>query len=205
MKKLCLLSVMVLFSISTYGQSAGDITLAPQIGLNVSSFNYDNSAVDYETKSSFTGGLIGEYYFNDTWSLRTGLVYDALGAENQGLESGGGGVNSNNYLHVPINANWHFGSDKNWYLNFGPALGFLLDATFEPEEGPEQDADDVFKSVDFGLSIGIGYKFEVSENIMLFADLQAYNGFIDLVDIDETDVTLYNFRTAFNVGAIFKL
>lgn len=201
MKNLSLLAVLVLFSISTYSQSAGDITLAPQIGLNISNLDYDNleGDQDFESITNFRGGLIGEYYFNDTWSLRSGLVYDALGAEN---------VNGNltlNYLHVPINANWHFGSDKNWYLNFGPALGFLLDATSEPNEGPEQDIKDTIKGLDFGLSVGIGYKYEVSEGIMLFADVQGFRSFIDFNDIEDTDVKFYNIRSAFNVGAIFKL
>lgn len=200
MKKLSLLAVFVLFSISTYSQSAGDITLAPQIGLNISSFNFENSGVDYENKLSFTGGVIAEYYFNDTWSLRSGLVYDAIGAENEL-----GGVNSNNYLHIPLNANWHFGSNKNWYLNFGPAVGFLLDATFEPNDGVEEDTKDTFKGFDIGLAIGIGYKFEVSENIMLYVDVQGYNGLVDIVDVEEVDVELSNIRSAFNVGAIFKL
>jgi hypothetical protein len=202
MKRVSLFFAFVFFGILSYGQSAGDITLAPQVGLNISSFNYETSGVDYESKTGFTGGVIGEYYFNDTWSFRSGLVYDVLGAENEL-----GGVNSFDYLHVPLNANWHFGSDKNWYLNFGPAVGFLLDATFDPEDGPEEDATEAFKNIDFGLSIGIGYKFEVNESLMLFVDFQGYNGLIDIIDIDDEDidVELSNIRTAFNVGAIFKL
>lgn len=202
MKNLSLLAVCILFSISTYGQSAGDITLAPQIGLNLSNLDYDNLAEgqDFESRTGFTGGIIGEYYLSDTWSLRSGLVYDALGADNEETNL------SFNYLHVPLNANWHFGSNKNWYLNFGPALGFLMDATAEPNEGEDEDINDIVKGFDFGVSVGIGYKYEVSEGISLFADVQGFRSFIDLNDQDGgSDLELYNIRSAFNFGAIFKL
>ena len=200
MKNLSLLALLLLFSISTYGQSAGDITLAPQIGLNISDLDYDNLEGDQDFKSitNFRGGIIGEYYFSETWSFRSGLVYDALGAENTN------GTLSLNYLNVPLNVNWHFGNDKEWYLNFGPAAGFLLDATSELNDGSEMDVKDNVKGLDFGLSVGIGYKYEVSESIMLFADVQGFRGFIDLND-GEGDLKLYNIRTAFNLGAIFKL
>jgi len=152
---------------------------------------------DFESSTGFRAGVIGEYYFSETWSLRSGLVYDSLGSEL-------GDTSFNlNYLFVPLNANWHFGSDNNWYLNFGPALGFLLDATAE-ESGAEEDLKDTLKGLDFGLSLGIGYKFEVSEGVVLFADIQGFRGFIDLNDSD-SDLELYNIRSAFNVGAIFKL
>jgi len=200
MKNLSLLSLMLLFSISTYGQTSGDITLAPQIGLNISDLDYDNleGDQDFESITSFRGGIIGEYYFSETWSLRSGLVYDALGAENAN------GTLSLNYLNVPLNVNWHFGNDKEWYLNFGPSAGFLLDATSELNDGSEIDVKDDIKGLDFGLSVGIGYKYEVSESIMLFADVQGFRGFADLNDA-EGDLKLYNIRTALNLGAIFRL
>ncbi|MGB1288154.1 MAG: hypothetical protein ACPG7F_16575, partial [Aggregatilineales bacterium] len=40
----------------------------------------------------------------------------------------------------PIHANWHFGSNRNWYLNFGPTLGVLLDSKYEVD-GESYDAD----------------------------------------------------------------
>ena len=200
MKNLSLLSLLLLLSISVYGQSAGDITFAPQIGLNIANLDYDNldESENFESTTTFRGGVIGEYYFNESWSLRSGLVYDALGAESNN------GTLSLNYLNIPLNANWHFGNEKAWYLNFGPAFGFLLDATSELNEGPDVNVKDDIKGLDSGFSVGIGYKFKVSDSFMLFVDAQGFRSFVDIYE-GEGDLKLNNIRIALNFGAIFQL
>lgn len=196
MKKLVLLVSMALVSFGINAQStSGDFTLAPQIGLNLSNYTSD---VSYDLRVAFTGGVVAEYYISDTWSIRSGLVYDALGAEDD-FDN----LDKLNYLHVPLNANWHFGGDRNWYLNFGPAFGFLLSAKSDLNDGSEVDVKDALKSTDIGISIGIGYKFYVSENLSVFIDLQNYNGFTDIIDTNDFPFELRNARSAVNVGVIF--
>lgn len=183
---------------SIYAQSQrGDFTLAPTLGLNLSTFTAETS---YKIKTGLHGGLIAEYYINEEWSIRSGVLYDALGAEDD-FDN----IDKLNYFNVPLNAGWHFGKNYNWYLNFGLSLAFLSDAESELSDGSEVDINDSVNNFDFGLSLGIGYKFYVSEKLSLFLEVQNYNGILDIINEEEFPVDLRNARTAFNFGAVFSL
>lgn len=198
MKKLLFLLIISSLSNSIFAQSQrGDITLAPTFGLNLSTFS---SEATYGIKTGIHGGLIGEYYVNEEWSIRSGVLYDALGAEDD-FDN----VDKVNYFNVPLNAAWHFGKNYNWYLNFGLSLAFLSDAKGELNDGSEVEIKDSINNFDFGLSLGIGYKFFVSENLALFLEVQNYNGILDIINENEFPVDLRNARTAINFGAIFNL
>ena len=197
MKKLLLVIAMVAAGLTANAQERekGDIELAPYIGVSQSFFNGDNAAF-YDTKNSVTFGVKGDYFFNDRWSLRSGLQYDSMGAS----------VNSNdlnlNYLSIPLNANWHFGSTRKWNLNFGLTPGFLLEA--EAESG--EDLSNEVKSFQLGISYGIGYKLEVSENFSLLFDVQGNVGVTNFNDIDSVvSISQLNAFSSFNIGGVFKL
>ena len=86
--------------------------------------NYASSEnLSNKIRTSFNAGVIGEYYFSNRWSLRSGLVYDSKGSKVK--LSGEEYIDKLNYIAVPLHANWHFGSNRNWFLNFGPTLGFF--------------------------------------------------------------------------------
>ncbi|NRB60498.1 MAG: PorT family protein [Winogradskyella sp.] len=197
MKKLFLLAIFTVFGLSiTNAQSdSGDFTIAPQIGLNLS--NYTSSEnLSNKIRTAFNIGVVGEYYFSDRWSLRTGLFYDSKGSE-----IASNVIEKLNYLTIPIHANWHFGSNRNWFLNFGPTAGILLSAKGDYPDGEVDIKDAIESTLDLGLGLGIGYKFEISEGTELFIHYQGYNGFIDLVD---ANISLFNATSAFNVGVIFQ-
>ena len=198
MKNLVSLIVILFISHSFYAQSqSGDFTLAPTLGLNLSTFSAENS---YKIKTGIHGGLVAEYYITEEWSIRSGVLYDALGAEDD-FDN----LDKLNYFNIPLNASWHFGKNYNWYLNFGLSLAFLSEATSELSDGSEVDINDNVNSFDFGLSLGIGYKFYLSKNLSLFLEVQNYNGILDIVNEDEFPIALRNARTAINFGAVFSL
>lgn len=202
MRKLFLAAfIAVIAGTSMNAQSdSGDFTIAPQIGVNLSSYSSPNR--NYDLRTSFAGGAVVEYYFNNRWSLRSGLLYDAMGAKDAF-----GNVDKLNYLTIPINVNWHFGKKRNWFLNFGPAVSFLMSAKSELINGTEIDIKNVVSSVDVGFDVGIGYKFDLSDNMQLAIDYQGLNGFVDVVK--EGEITLLsdikNARSSFNVGLVFGL
>lgn len=201
MKKILLsVAVVVATFLNVNAQSdSGDFTLAPQVGLNLS--NYTSSEnLDNKIRTAFNFGVVGEYYFSDRWSLRSGLFYDSKGTKVE--LSGEDYIDKLNYLAVPIHANWHFGSNRNWFLNFGPTLGFLLSAKADTPDGEFDIKDELESSFDIGLGLGIGYKFNVSENTELFIQYQGYNGFVELLGFSEINV--FNATSAFNVGVIFQ-
>jgi long-subunit fatty acid transport protein len=192
-------ATLLLMSLNLHAQSSkGDITLAPQIGVNIAT--YFTSDADYNSRTNVAAGVIGEYYFSDRWSLRSGFLFDPMGAEDSGNNT-----DKLNYLSIPIHANWHFGKNRNWYLNFGPQVSFLLSAETEFSNGETLDIKEFISGTDIGLGLGIGYKFDISDNFQLSIDYQEFLGFIN---IDETGIfpfNLSNSRGSFNVGAVFKI
>lgn len=178
---------------------SGDFTLAPQLGLNLS--NYASSeTLTNKIRVASNFGLIGEYYFNDRWSLRSGLLYDSKGTvlTVAGLDF----IDKLNYLAIPVHADWHFGKKRNWFMNFGPTFGFLISANADTPDGNFSIKKDLDSSFDVGLGFGIGYKFNVSENAEFYFQYQTFNGFISVIDLD---IVLVNATSALNVGVIFEL
>ena len=87
----------------------GTIELIPSIGYAVSFLNGDE--IDgLGSRAAVQFGITGDYYFSVRWSLRLGLSYFPMGAAIPRYEL------QLDYLNIPINANWHFGSHKNWNL-----------------------------------------------------------------------------------------
>ena len=200
MKKLLFAGFMLLSIISNAQTNAkGDFTIAPQIGLAVSTYTASEN-VTFNYRTAFALGAGAEYYFNNRWSIRSGLFYAPMGAEDD-FDT----IDKLNYLSIPLNANWHFGSNRNWYLNFGLAGNILLSAKTEFSNGEEFDIEEAIKSGDIGFNAGIGYKFLINENTQLFADYQGYNGFVDIIDGFEFPYELRNASSTFNFGAIIKL
>ena len=178
---------------------SGDFTLAPQLGLNLS--NYTSSEnLNNKVRTAFNVGVIAEYYFNDRWSLRSGLVYDSKGTKI--TSSGQDYIDKLNYIAIPLHANWHFGSNRNWFLNFGPTVGFLASAKGDTPGGEIDIKDAIESSFDAGLGAGIGYKFDIADATQLYIQYQGYNGFIDLFN---ADFSVFNATSAFNLGVVFQL
>ena len=150
MKKLLLGTVIAVFGFANINaqSDSGDITIAPQLGLNLS--NYSSSEnLNNKIRTAFNAGAILEYYFNDRWSLRSGLLYDSKGTKV--TDGGDEYIDKLNYLALPVHVNWHFGSNRNWFLNFGPTLGFLLSAKADIPGGEVDIKDELASTFDIGL------------------------------------------------------
>lgn len=170
----------------------GAIELTPQIGY--ASANYYGNDVESGngTLSSVTFGVSGDYFFNDRWSLRSGLFSQTMGTTVLGLQE------ELNYITIPVNANWHFGSTRKWNLNFGPSFGILTSA--------ETDGVDIKEAVNgtqLGLNIGIGYKIEVSEKFSILVDYQSLSGLNNVAK--DAAFTFKNSFGSFNVGGVIKM
>ena len=161
MKKQFLIAALAFLGILTSNaQNSGDIELGIGLGVNLANVSTIDGLSNTSFRTSFNAGVSGEYYFSDRWGVKAKLIYD-----NKGW-SDGFIIDENfnrattdfklNYITLPIMANWHFSSNRNWYLNFGPYIGFLVNVE-DSELG--LDLKDEFKSTDFGFAYGIGYKF----------------------------------------------
>jgi opacity protein-like surface antigen len=206
MKKQLFITALAVFGILTSNaQDNGDFELGVGLGLNLANVSTINGQNNASSRTSFNAGVSGEYYFSDRWGLKAKVIYDSKGWSDGFItDENFNTVTTDfklNYVTLPIMANWHFGSNRNWYLNFGPYVGFLVNAE-DSELG--LDLKDGFKSTDFGFAFGIGYKFEIDDNIKLYIEYDGQSGFSDIFEENEGDA-IRNGRSSFNIGVLFNL
>jgi len=205
MKKIALVVLLAAgFIAPVTAQKKGDIEFGLNIGYNNSTVADSRTTSDPGTGFNLGGSM--DYYFSNSWSIKAKLIYDQKGWDNDVIQDINSGyyypTNYNvNYLTVPVMANWHFGNKRNWYLDFGPYVGFLLNAK-DTQYGT--DVTSSFNSTDFGLALGIGVKVPVSNKIKLFFELDGQGGVTDIFKYNQySEVT--NSRTSLNIGINFLM
>ncbi|MER3318538.1 MAG: porin family protein [Allomuricauda sp.] len=205
-KQLFLATFAILGFLNVNAQDSGDFEFGIHSGLNLANVTVSEGQTNTNTRASFNAGVSSEYYFSDRWGLKAKLVYDSKGWANGFIEDeeNNSSTTTNfrlNYLSIPIMANWHFGSNRNWYLNFGPYVGLLTSAK-DSELG--MDVKEAFKSTDLGLALGIGCKFRINDNTKLFIEFDGQSGFIDIFK-ENNLVSVNNARSSLNFGVLFGL
>jgi outer membrane protein W len=198
----------ILIVAGMYTAASAQTRNSSEFGVNVG-YNASTVATDYYTntsyRSGFNFGISEDYYFSDAWSFKIKAIYDQKGWSDGYLSD----ANDNsyytnyklNYITVPLMANWHFGRTRNWYLNFGPYVGFLLNAK---ETTGHADLSQAFNKVDGGLDLGIGIKFPVSNSANFFIELDGQGSVSDIIK-NNTDEALRNDRSSINFGFSFPL
>lgn len=139
---------------------------------------------DLGSRGALRFGVLGDYYFNDRWSVRSGLSYFSMGASSPFPAE-----LKLDYLNIPINANWHFGITP----------GFLLKGDVNGE-----DVKDLFKSSQLAISYGIGYKIEISKNFSILIDGQCLFGVTNIIEDSSDDFTRLNAGSSINIGGVFS-
>lgn len=193
MKKLLFTAAAVFAFVFANAQQRekGAIELAPHIGY--SSYFFNGDEVDGLSSISSTNfGVNADYFFNDRWSLRSGLLSQTMGSKDLVDEI------KLNYITIPVNANWHFGSTRKWFLNFGTSASFLTKADLSG-----QDVKENIESFQLAISYGIGYKLEVSENFSILIESQNMFGMSNILKVD--NLTRTNAGGSLNIGGVFKL
>jgi len=208
MKKI-LTTLLILSGIysAASAQTRNTAEFGANIGYNAANVSYSGSGQSSDYTSGFNAGVSMEYYFSDRWGIKGKLTYDQKGWGNGYLSFDDGteidGVNFHlNYLTIPVMANWHFGRTRNWYLNFGPYVGVLLNTTESSNSGV--DLKDAFNTTDFGLALGIGVKFPVSNNVKMFIEADGQSGFTDIFK-DNPDGAVQNVRSSINIGFLVPI
>ena len=173
----------------------GTVEITPKIGY--SSFSENNEGENTDSNSGVAFGATADYYFSNRWSLRSGLAFNKMGGEYPA--EGVIWEDKLNYLSIPINANWHFGSTRKWNLNFGVSPSFLLNA----EVNDIEISNDVIKSFQLGLTFGIGYKIEITEKFGILLDYQLFSGLTNINNASSSNIT--NIGDSFNIGGVIEL
>ncbi|MES2485512.1 MAG: porin family protein [Bacteroidota bacterium] len=203
-----LLAVLSL-SVAAQAQTKGNIEMGINAGVNFTSVSGTNygywGSNTSESSTSFNVAASLDFYFSDRWSLKVKGIYDRKGWDSAYITLDDGQDYATNvdmnYITVPVMANWHFGSKRNWYLNFGPYVGFLTNAK---ETRFDTDLKDNFNTTDAGLAYGIGVKIPVSNQVKLFFEYEGQSGLSDIYK-DNYDGSVTTNRGAINVGINFLL
>src|ERR1700744_4075931 len=114
-------------------QQKNNVEFGFNVGLNSAYVEDGNSNMHTNEIAAFNLGVSADAYFSDRWSLKVKAIYDQKGWGDGYLTDGSGNEIDHidyklNYITVPVMANWHFTRSRNWYLDFGPYVGFLTSA-----------------------------------------------------------------------------
>lgn len=163
MKKLVLIAVITVLGLANvYSQK---INFGAKAGLNFASITGDNTD-DLDPITDFHFGLQAEIPLSEKFSFQPELLYSSQGSE----------VNLN-YLNFPLMGKYYL--TKGFSLEIGPQIGFLLSA-----KNDDTDVKDSFKTLDFGVNFGVGYKLDNGLNFgarynLGLSDINDINGFSD--------------------------
>lgn len=194
MKKL--ITLIACFSAITFTSNA-QISFGPVLGLNSTN---TPGAVSSKSKIGFHVGGVAKIGIAGGFHLLPGIMYSGKGSK---VEIGGyKATTSLNYLEIPINAGYTFGS-SGFSVLAGPYIGYAIGGTFKDDAGSESlkigsdEATDDFKALDFGLNVGAMYQLPMG----VFAKLQYGIGFADIAPSSFANVK--NTNIAISVGMLF--
>lgn len=188
MKKILILTaVIILVSLSVYGQTTNPIYLGARAGLNLGNATLDPDVASGASKSARTGIAAGAY---SEFGVAEGLAITAEALYVQGgfkeSESGFEGTFKWDAITVPVNLKYKFAIQNSQVKPFifgGGNVAFTMKSEFENPDGSTTDYKDSTESVGFGLQFGAGVEYEVSPGVNLFLDGQYGLG---LKNLDKT-------------------
>ena len=150
MKKLFLLAAIMMASTCAFAQhEPGSLTVQPRIGFSAADFN---NTYDTEARVGLVVGPEFEYTLSNRFSLAAGLNYSQQGSELKDADV----TFKMDYLTIPIVANVYL--FKGFALKAGVQPGINLSAKLDAN-GKEVDIDDMVKSFELGIPVGLSYEF----------------------------------------------
>ena len=204
MKKISILIIALLACIQLVkAQSYNKTHFSVNVGINGSQIT-DNNDRSTDGVAGLNAGIAVDQYFSRNWSLNVGLNYQQKGYGNgfvvfdDGTELDGVDYRLN-YLTVPVLASLHFGYHRNWYVNFGPYVGFLLSAS--ESSNSVFNAKSYFNTVDGGLAFNVGVKLPINRQTKFFIEAGGQGGVVNVYK--DSDYSLQNVTTSLNVGIEF--
>jgi hypothetical protein len=148
MKKISLLLVALYVSSTLFAQSHANFGLKG--GLNISSINWN---ADGDSRLGLHLGALAHIHLAPEWALQPEVVYSAEGGKQD--VTGGSVTWKNDYINIPVMVQYMF--NNGFRIEAGPQLGILASSKVEDDDGNEDDADDVFKSTNISLGLGLSY------------------------------------------------
>lgn len=196
-----ILALMAFGSTNAQNREKGTIKITPKI--EYSSFIEHNDKNYNDRNTGLELSVIADYYFNRTWSLRSGLIFDKMGGQNNSLDLSHKFEDKLNYLSILLNANWHFSIEKKWNLNLGLSASILIFSKYKEYDVTNNIPKDLIKPFQLGLIYGIGYTFEITEKFGVLVDTQFFKGLTNVSNTPSFNYT--NSGYSFSLGGVIQL
>jgi hypothetical protein len=196
MKKIALLFVFCLLSLTGFSQAKLGLRVAPNISFN--SVNSEGNFNNIENDGSslrFSAGPIADFFFADNYAFTTGLWYTVKRVglsgslnDSQGQPFSGKSLYNIQYLQLPLGLKLftnEVAPDVRIFFTLGGTIDFKL-AEKQKEEGNNFLYDAVrasdkkaFKPVDAGLLFGTGAELVMGANTVLFGGFNYNRGLVN--------------------------
>jgi hypothetical protein len=204
MRKHYFLILVTLISFKMYSQEAR-IKYSIQGGLNSSSFRGYDSFVETKPSFAYLFGASFEYKIKEKLSLKVDVNYERKIQKADNVIEITGSYDPNliisgvhdfesttyyNYIVLPIFVKYNFSKDNSFYLNGGPFLGFLIksgiksDLVIDGVDSGSVENTKSNKSLDFGVSMGIGKQFEINDENKIYLELRDNLGLTNISDVE---------------------
>ncbi|MCM4152435.1 PorT family protein [Arenibacter sp. N53] len=184
MNKLLLVTAITVFGLANVHSQ--EIHLGAKVGINFASIYGDNTGNLDPITSLVNFGVVAEMPFSEKLSFQPEIMYSIQGY------SIGEDVVALNYMNLPLMGKYYI--TKGFSVEAGPQIGFLLSAKYE-----DVNVKDNFKTLDFGVNLGLGYKLDNGLNFGARYDL----GLSNINDLNGTSDKFRNGVFQVSVGYFF--
>jgi len=151
MKKLTILSLMLLASTISFSQS---FSIGPKAGINIS--NYSGGDIDAEALVGYHVGAVINYGFGKVFSIQPEVLFSTQGAK----VNNGGQKTDFKIGYVTIPAMLKFKTNGGFYFEAGPQAGFRTSSDLG-----NQTINNFAKNLDISVGAGIGFQSKIGLGI----------------------------------------
>lgn len=194
LKKLTTIGAFMLISIGAI--HAQTLSIGPVVGINISKFT-ENAAS--KNLVGMSAGALANYSVNEHVGLSAKLLFSQLGSK----YTNNNATTRLNYLQMPISLVYYFGeAGKNFRPKIygGPYFGRLLSTK---DENKNDIGGDIFKKLDIGGQVGLGFNYLLKSRTWLNADLGYGTSFTNILKNEATKE--HNAAITLNLGISFPI
>ncbi|TDB64580.1 porin family protein [Arundinibacter roseus] len=188
---------MALLSASFFAQAQENVSIGPIVGVTFANLRGD--IVNNDWKAGPTLGGFYNYSSENRFGFSGQVLYTQLGAQ---VSNKTNEINLH-YVQVPLLLTYFLGQGGiRPKLFIGPTANFLAAARDKDGEninGPSSNR--VYRTVDIGVTAGIGLNYRIQNKVWLNADVRYGAGLIDISR--NSSNTLHNHNVGINLGVSF--
>lgn len=208
---------IVLISIKTYSQESR-IKYSFQGGVNYSRYRGSDflEVGDNKFSIAYLFGASFEYQIQEKLALKVDVnyerkvektkntLYNYYNPEDLDISDTFVNTSFSNYIALPILIKYNFSEKNSFYLNGGPFLGFLLNSGYKTDfilDGEDTSPIDTTKSnktLDLGITFGIGKEFNITDKNRIYIELRDNLGLINRYKVTSSFFNIKSMTNSIN-------